>query len=78
MKDPVYLTEPFIRSSNYIVDPALAIAPYPCSPAVEIERAWGYVPHYLPGQNPFNGEYANRYGIDLDDSLGGAQTMYPD
>ena len=78
VKDPVYLTEPFIRSSNYIVDPALAIAPYPCSPAVEIERAWGHVPHYLPGQNPFNGEYANRYGIDLDDSLGGAQTMYPD
>ncbi len=78
VKDPVYLTEPFIRTSNYIIDPALSIAPYPCNPAVEIEREWGYVPHYLPGLNPFMGEYANRYGIDLGDSLGGAQTMYPD
>jgi len=77
VQDPDYLTEPFIRSSNYIIDPKLVIAPYPCSPAVEIERERGYVPHYLPGQNPFNGEYATRYGIELDASLGGAQTMYP-
>lgn len=77
INDPVYLTESFIRTSNYRVDPQLNVGPYPCDPAVEIEREWGYVPHYLPGQNPFHGEYANRYGVELQDSLGGAQTMYP-
>lgn len=78
VNDPVYLTEPFIRTSNYRIDPMLTISPYPCDPAVEIMRERGHVPHYLPGQNPFDGEYAERYGIELVDSLGGAQTMYPE
>jgi hypothetical protein len=78
VSDPIYLTEPFIRSSNYRLDPALIISPYPCDPAVEIQRDRGHVPHYLPGQNPFGGEYAERYGIQSGDSLGGAATMYPE
>jgi len=76
--DPVYLDETFVRTTNYRLDPKFTMDPYPCDPVVEIERETGFVPHYLPGKNPFYGEYANRYGIKIEDALWGAQTMYPD
>jgi len=78
IRDPLYLDEPFVRSTNYRFNPQFRIDPYPCDPAVEIERARGFVPHYLPGQNPFYGEYAERYGISVEATLGGVNTMYPD
>ena len=34
------------------------MTPYPCEPVVEVLRAPGDVPHYLPGQNPFIDEFA--------------------
>ena len=34
-------------------DDARSIQPYPCQPAVEVERDPGDVPHHLPGQNPY-------------------------
>ena len=78
IKDPLYLEEPFIRTTNYRLDPRFSIDPYPCEPAVEIERDAGFVPHYLPGKNPFLEEYAQRYGLQLEDAMGGASTMYPE
>lgn len=79
INDPVNLTEPVIRSSDYALDPKAQIAPYPCDPVVEIAgQAEGYVPHYLPGQHPFKTEYADRYGLPHDAVLGGAETMYPE
>jgi hypothetical protein len=77
IKDPLYLEEPFVRTTNYRLDPRFSIDPYPCEPAVEIERDRGFVPHYLPEQNPFVEEYADRYGLQLEDAMGGASTMYP-
>lgn len=50
--DPVYLTEPFIRSSDYLLDETHVIPPYPCEAMVEVERMRGAVPHHLPGTNP--------------------------
>lgn len=41
-------------------------------------RAPGKVPHYLPGENPFLSEFANKYHIPLEAVLGGAETMYPE
>lgn len=78
IRDPLYLDEPFVRTTNYRMNPQFRIDPYPCEPAVEIERERGFVPHYLPGKNPFYGEYAERYGISIEDTLGGASTMYPE
>src|SRR5215469_7447507 len=49
--DPVYLTEPFIRTTNWVMDPDQHIDPYPCESVVEVERPLGAVPHYLPGTN---------------------------
>ena len=39
--DPVYLTEPFIRTTDFVADPDQQIAPYPCEIVVEIQRPRG-------------------------------------
>lgn len=77
VNDPVYLTEPFIRTNNWKIDLFQQIPPYLCETVTEIDRPQGEVPHYLPGQNPFMGEHAERYNLPIEGVLGGAQTMYP-
>lgn len=77
--DPVYLTEPYIRSTDYVLDNRSNITPYPCDTAVEIfGQARGYVPHYLPGKHPSQWEYAERYNLSHEAVMGGAETMYPE
>src|SRR5262245_29448293 len=39
INDPIYLTEPFVRTTNFALDPYQQIAPYPCQAVVEVERA---------------------------------------
>jgi hypothetical protein len=51
---------------------------YPCEAVVEIERPRGTVPHYLPGQNPFLHEFADKFHIPVEAALGGAETAYPE
>ena len=41
VSDPVYLTEPFIKSRNFSYDPGYQMALYPCSVDVEVERPAG-------------------------------------
>ena len=50
--DPVYLTEPLVRTRNFAAAPTQELNAYPCRPAVEIDRQAHTVPHYLPGTNP--------------------------
>ena len=78
--DPVYLTEPFIRTQVFrLVLPGGLNWLYPCESVVEIaNRAEGKVPHYLPGENPFASEFAAKHHIPVDAALGGAETMYPE
>ena len=76
--DPVYLTEPHIRSRNFVLDPGFELGPYPCRIVTEVVRAEGEIPHYLKGTNPHISEYATRHGIPLEAALGGAETMYPE
>jgi len=76
--DPVYLTEPFIRTTDFVLDPDQEIAPYPCEIEVEIQRPRGAVPHHLPGSNPFLNEFPDKYGLPRDAARGGAETMYPE
>src|SRR5215831_11274999 len=73
--DPVYLTEPFIRTTNWTMDPDQRIDPYPCESVVEVERPLGAVPHHLPGTNTFLKEFPERHGIPADAARGGAETM---
>jgi hypothetical protein len=76
--DPVYLAEPFIRTTDYVLDPAQHITPYPCETTTETEHPQGVVPHYLPGTNPYLAEWAKKWGIPPEATRGGPETMYPE
>jgi hypothetical protein len=78
VNDPVYLTEPLIRSRNYELDPGFQVTLYPCSIDVEVERPEGEVPAYLPGQNPALEEYAKKHNMPMIAVRGGAESMYPE
>lgn len=77
VEDPIYLSEPYIVSKNFVNDgtPQPAIGP-PC--VSSYEGASGEVPHWLPGENPAIDELTKLYGIPRDAILGGAETMSPD
>jgi glyoxylase-like metal-dependent hydrolase (beta-lactamase superfamily II) len=77
VNDPVYLTEPFIRSTDFVSDPHQQIDPYPCEVVTEVPRAKGEVPNFLPGTNPFLSEFATKHAIPEKAARGGAETMYP-
>jgi hypothetical protein len=76
--DPLYLTEPMIRSSEYRLTLGQQIPPYPCTVVEEVDRPAGVVPHYLPGTNPFLSEFGKKYNLPTEVTLGGAATMYPE
>jgi hypothetical protein len=76
--DPVYLTEPMIRSSEYRLALNQQIPPYPCDVVEEVVRAKGVVPHMLPGTNTFLGEFGKKYNLPIEATRGGAETMYPE
>ena len=76
--DPVYLTEPLIRTSEYRLNLAQQIPPYPCTVVQEIVRPKDTVPHWLPGTNPDLTEFANHFEIPFEATRGGAETMYPE
>jgi len=78
VNDPAYLTEPFIRTTNWVLDPRQQIAPYPCEAVVEVDRPKGSVPHHLPGTNTFLGEFPKRHDLPDSAARGGAETMYPE
>lgn len=78
VNDPVYLTEPFIRSTEYELDLHQWVPPYPCQVVEEVDRAPGIVPHSLPGTSQAVVEFANRCGLPVEAARGGAETMYPD
>ena len=76
--DPVYLTEPFIRTTDFFFDPQQPRAPYPCEAVEETERPEGFVPSHLPGGNTYLNEFPANYGIPPEATRGGAETMYPE
>jgi hypothetical protein len=76
--DPVYLSEPMIRSSEYHLTLGQQIPPYPCTVVEEVDRASGLVPSYLPGKNPFMPEFGEKYHIPIEATRGGAASMYPE
>ena len=78
VNDPVYLTEPYIKTRNFQIEPGYQMTTYPCSIDVEIDRPAGEIPHYLPGANPFISEAAAKHKMPLEAARGGAETMYPE
>src|SRR3984885_2922057 len=78
INDPDYLTEPFVRTTDFLYDSRQQIAPYPCEEVVEVPRPRGTVPNHLPGDNKFLAEFANRFHVPFAATRGGAETMYPE
>jgi hypothetical protein len=80
LKDPVYLTEPLIKSQTFVMadrDPGNWL--WPCEYVEEVVgRRKGEVPHFLPGGNPFLKEFTARFDIPEQAARGGAETMYPE
>ncbi len=78
--DPVYLTEPLIKSQDYgLNENSAGNWLWPCEYVDELPgRPQGVVPSYMPGENPFLHEFADKYKIPLEAALGGAETMYPE
>ena len=77
VQDPVYLTEPFVRTNGFRENLTAQMQPYPCESVEEVARPRGDVPHHLPGQNPYLTEFAERHNIPYAATRGGAETAYP-
>ena len=78
--DPVYLSEPLIRSEEFVLqDRTSGNWLWPCEYVDEIiDRPHSAVPNYLPGRSPFDGDFAYRYGVPVEAAKGGAETTYPE
>ena len=78
--DPVFLTEPEVRSNDYfrqVVDHHAWL--YACDDGEQIlDRPPDKVPHYLFGQQPFATEFAKLYKLPLISGVGGAESIYPE
>lgn len=77
VNDPVYLTEPFIRTTDYQLDLRQQVPPYPCEMVTEIERPKGVIPHHLFGANKDLKDFGARHAIPYEATRGGAETSYP-
>ena len=83
IEDPVNLSEPYVRSRVWQLDPTANFGnglSAPCEPIDELPRAGAgdIYPHYLPGRNLFTNELTRYYNLPQDAVLGGAHTMYPE
>jgi hypothetical protein len=76
--DPVYLTEPLIRTLSWEFNPGYQVGSYPCDISVEVDHPDGHVPFNLPGRNPYLEEYATMHGLPLEAVRGGAETTRPE
>jgi hypothetical protein len=78
INDPIYLTEPMIRSSDFRWTPGQQVGNYPCQIVTELVHDQGWVPHWLPGENPNLGLYSKTYDVIQEAARGGSATMLPD
>ena len=78
ISDPVYLSEPLVKTNGFRLALNGRIDPYPCESVVEVPRAKGEVPNNLPGTNHAAEEFAAKHQIPVEAALGGAETALPE
>jgi glyoxylase-like metal-dependent hydrolase (beta-lactamase superfamily II) len=83
VNDPVYLSEPFIRTQDWRLnltgEPNAWGACSPAQIADEIpNQKKGYVPHHLPGTNEHLREFQVKRSVSAEAARGGAETTYPE
>jgi glyoxylase-like metal-dependent hydrolase (beta-lactamase superfamily II) len=80
--DPIYMDEPYVQSTTYEYDPNTIVQMESC-----VTSAFGeaggtdphFVPHFLPGQNPYLTEWlAEENWIPETATRGGVETQYPE
>jgi cyclase len=80
--DPIYLEEPFVRSTNWILDSTQQIGRTQFDVVDEIAgRRKGDVPHHLPDSaaaRAAHTEYAAVHNLPVEAARGGAATTYPE
>jgi hypothetical protein len=81
--DPIYLTEPLVRSVAWIVDKHLesGFARNPCGPnemTTEVDRPLGAIPNILPGTNAQLFQFPATYGLPFEATRGYAEALYPE
>jgi glyoxylase-like metal-dependent hydrolase (beta-lactamase superfamily II) len=76
--DPVYLSEPFVNSQEFVMmDRGNQNWLYNCEYVMEVPLKGG-VPHFLEGKHPFLDDWAKKFGLPLPAVMGGAETTYPE
>ena len=78
VEDPVYLTEPLVKTNLFRLTPSGVMTPYPCEAVNETTTLPGDVPHWLPGENPYIRDFAEEHGLTLEAAMGGAETALPE
>ena len=78
ISDPPYLSEPLVKSNEFVRVENGGMEPYPCSPVDEVPRPEGAVPMNLSPDDPSLGEWAVKHQVPLEAARGGAQTMLPE
>lgn len=78
--DPVFLTEPLVRSQSWVLDPGMRMGRDICEYGEEIVRERkDQVPHALPGSNlDVLHEAADLYGLPYEIVRGGSPVLYPE
>jgi glyoxylase-like metal-dependent hydrolase (beta-lactamase superfamily II) len=82
VEDPIYLEEPFVRTTNWILNPDQEVRRTQFDVVDEVaERRRGEVPHHLPGSAGALQklkEFASHVGLPPVAARGGAATTYPE
>ncbi len=80
--DPIYLAEPFIRTTNWILNPDQEVRRTQFDVVDEVAvRRRGEVPHHLPGSPEATRkltEFSSRFKLPADAARGVAATTYPE
>ena len=82
VSDPIYLEEPLVRSTNWVLNPDLEVRRTQFDVVDEVAgRQKGDVPHHLPGSPAALAklkEFASKYRLPAGAARGGAATTYPE
>jgi len=78
VEDPVYLTEPMVKTNLFMAMSPPNMGAYPCRPAVEVPRPMGVVPHNPIHTEEGSQEFAKRYNLPIEGVRGGAETALPE
>lgn len=90
VEDPVYLSEPFVRTTEYeLTMRPVPVLGYPftrndgptfykCFPGEETTSDKYFVPHYLPGTNTLLDDFAKKYKVPRWVLASGGASMYPE